>query len=761
MIAALALAALLQAPADTTTLPIIPAPARVERRAGAFALAGGARVRLHGRKDPAAAAVAAYADSLLEAALGPALPGTRPSRDAIVLRLDAASGTASREAYRLEVGAGGVVISATDPAGLFYGVQTLRQLLPAPGQPATQPSSLPAVLIEDSPRFPWRGLHLDVGRHFFPVGFVKRYIDLLAAHKLNVFHWHLTEDQGWRIEIRKYPRLTGVGAWRKETMVGKHFDPFVGDGVPHGGFYTQAEVREVVAHAAARFVTVVPEIEMPGHSAAALAAYPELACTEGPFEVRTTWGVFEDIYCPREETFAFLEGVLGEVLELFPSRFIHVGGDEAPKAAWQASPVAQEVIRREGLKDEQELQSWFIRRVERFLAARGRRLIGWDEILEGGLPPGATVMSWRGVAGGIEAARQGHDVVMTPTSHLYFDYYQGDPAQEPLANGGLIPLERVYAYEPVPLELDAAAARHVLGAQGNVWTEYLKSPASVEYMAWPRALALAEVTWSPKERRDWAGFVARLPASLAWLDAWGVNYRVPDATGLEEDVLTLADSAVLTLGAAVAAGVVRCTFDGSDPTEDSPPCAGPLRISATAEGTTVSARLFLPNGRTSALRRVRVTRATLRDPAEVDGPPRPGLAWDYWEVDPGIRSVREIPDRPPERSSVAPTVGLRGDERAEGFAVRMTGWIRVPADGVWRFALTADDGAVLRVAGEVVVDHDGLHAAAERRGRIALRAGLHPIEVLYFQAGGGRELRLSAGLDANEPAPVPESWFRH
>ncbi|HJS48279.1 MAG TPA: beta-N-acetylhexosaminidase, partial [Gemmatimonadales bacterium] len=503
------------------------------RRSGSFPLPVGARVRLRGREDAAAAAVAAYADSLLAPAIGPLPPDARPAPDVLVLRLDPPGIAAEREAYRLEVGPDGVVISASDPAGLFYGVQTLRQLLP-PGRPAAGPLLLPAVLIEDRPRFRWRGLHLDVGRHFQPVGFVKRYIDLLAAAKLNTFHWHLTEDQGWRIEIKRYPRLTDVGAWRRETMVGKNFDPYLGDGTRHGGFYTQDEIREVVAHAAARFVTVVPEIEMPGHSLAALAAYPELACTPGPFEVGTTWGVFDDIYCPTEETFAFLEGVLEEVLGLFPSSFIHVGGDEAPKARWEASPVAQEVIRREGLADEHQLQSWFIRRMERWLAARGRRLIGWDEILEGGLPPGATVMSWRGTAGGIEAARQGHDVVMTPTSHLYLDYYQGDPAGEPLAIGGNLPLEKVYGFEPVPVELDSAEARHVLGAQGNVWTEYLKTPAAVEYMAWPRALALAEITWSPRERRAWPGFVARLPASLAWLRAWEVNYRVPKELGVGE-----------------------------------------------------------------------------------------------------------------------------------------------------------------------------------------------------------------------------------
>jgi hexosaminidase len=399
--------------------------------------------------------------------------------------------------------------------------------------------------------------------------------------------------------------------------------------------------------------------------------------------------------------------------------------------------------------------------MERWLAARGRRLIGWDEILEGGLPPGATVMSWRGTAGGIDAARQGHDVVMTPTSHLYFDYYQGDPAGEPLAGGGRVTLEQVYSFEPVPPELTPVEARHILGAQGNVWTEYLKTPAAVEYMAWPRALALAEVTWSPRERRDWQGFVSRLPASLAWFDAWKVNYRVPDVSGLEEDVLTLGDSATLVLGHPLPLAVVRCTLDGSEPVPAAPECRGPLAVAAATEGTVVTARAFLPDGRASAVRRVRVTHATLHDTAVVREALTPGLALEYWEVDSGIGSVREIPGGSGDSSGIAPEVALQGTERAEGFALRMRGWIRIPQDGIWRFALTSDDGAVLRVAGETVVDHDGAHAAEEKRGRIALRAGLHPIEVLYFQAGGGKDLRLAAGFETGSPAPVPAAWLWH
>ena len=442
------------------------------------------------------------------------------SPTSIVLVLDRAYRDPGGEGYRLVVTERAITIRARRPAGLFYGVETLRQLLRPDG-------TIPVVTVTDAPRFRWRGMHLDVGRHWFPVDFVKRYIDLMARYKLNTFHWHLTEDQGWRIEIRKYPRLTEVGACRAETVVRKSFDPYVGDGKPYCGFYTQDEVREVVRYARARHITVVPEIEMPGHAVAALASYPELGCGPGPYEVWTRWGVNENIYCPGEETFRFLQNVLDEVLELFPSTFIHIGGDEAPKGVWHRSPMVQRLMYLQKLKDEAALQSWFIRRIDRYLTERGRRLVGWDEILEGGLAPGATVMSWRGVQGGIDAARAGHDVVMTPTSHVYFDYYQGDPATEPLAIGGSVPLELVYSYEPIPDGLSAAQARHILGAQGNVWTEYMPTTVQVEYMAFPRMLALAEVVWSPRAARDYESFSARLPDRLAELDRLGVNYRKP------------------------------------------------------------------------------------------------------------------------------------------------------------------------------------------------------------------------------------------
>jgi hexosaminidase len=434
------------------------------------------------------------------------------------------------ESYHLAVTQVEVTLSALRPVGLFHGLETIRQLLPPEVERAAPARwTIPAVVIEDTPRFPYRGVLLDVARWYYPPEFLEKVIDLLALYKLNTLHLHLTDDQGWRLEIMKYPRLTEIGAWRKETILAQNFRPYIGDGKPHGGFYTQRQMRDIVAYAAARHVTIIPEIEMPGHASAALAAYPELSCTGGPFQVSTRWGVHEDIYCPSEHTFAFLEDVLTEVMQLFPGRYIHIGGDEVPKNQWKESAVAQGVMRREKLANEEELQSWFIRRIETFLRAHGRRLIGWDETLEGGLAPEATVMSWRGTAGGIEAARQGHDVIMTPTSPMYFDYYQGNPASEPLAIGGYVPLDSVYAYEPIPAVLTPEQAAHVLGAQGNVWTEYIPTPTQAEYMLFPRVLALSEILWSPREARSWRGFVARLPAQLARLDAMRVRYREPEA----------------------------------------------------------------------------------------------------------------------------------------------------------------------------------------------------------------------------------------
>jgi hexosaminidase len=456
------------------------------------------------------------------------------------LRLSLDAGLAA-EAYRLTVRAGGVELRGGSESGLFWGAQTLRQLLgPEAYRRAVIQArdwALPFVEIEDAPRFGWRGLMLDVARHFLPKADVLRYVDLIAAHKLNVLHLHLTDDQGWRIEIKRYPRLTEIGAWREQSMVGIR-DADRRDGRPHGGCYTQDDLREIVAYAAARHITVVPEIDIPGHSRAAIAAYPELGNSDvidtAALKPYTDWGISSDVLNVQDGTLSFYEHVLEEVLDVFPSTFVHIGGDECPKDQWRASALAQERIRREGLKDEHELQSWFIRHFDRWLAARGRRLIGWDEILEGGLAPGAAVASWRGYRGGIAAAQAGHDVVMCPKEHVYLDYRESDHPDEPIPISFVRTLEDVYRFEPLPPHLreDPDAARHVIGTQANVWTEHMDSARIVDYRTFPRLCAFAEVAWSAlpldPEARDYAGFTARMTTHLARLDALGVEYRHAD-----------------------------------------------------------------------------------------------------------------------------------------------------------------------------------------------------------------------------------------
>ena len=430
----------------------------------------------------------------------------------------------NEEAYSLSINQSGVEIIGKTKAGLFYGIQTFLQLLSSKG------SNLPFLEIEDEPRFKYRGMMLDTSRHFFPVEQVKRSLDLMAIHKLNRFHWHLTEDQGWRIEIDKYPKLIEVGSKRKSTtLLERPFDHDVKDGIPYEGHYTKDDVREIVAYAAKRYITVIPEIEMPGHSQAAMAAYPWLGCTDEELEVSNTWGVHEKgVVCPSEETFEFFENVLLEVIELFPSEYIHIGADEAPKDVWKESSFVQEMIKREGLKDEHELQSYFVKRIEKFLLSHGRKLIGWDEILEGGLAPEATVMSWQGIKGGIAAAKLGHDVIMTPTTHVYLDYYQGPIDEEPLAIGDqILPLEKVYSFEPVPEDLNTEEGKHILGTQANVWTEYINNQDHLDYMVYPRLSALAEVAWSQKADKNFNSFSERLDTHFDRLDKEGVRYRRP------------------------------------------------------------------------------------------------------------------------------------------------------------------------------------------------------------------------------------------
>lgn len=507
---------------------IIPLPLHLETGQGQFLLSRASSIS--GETELAQNAIAWFQDHIFRQS-GVSLPLSETGdTGAIALRVQ--SGLAA-ENYVLTVAPEGIEVRANDESGFFYALVSLFQCVPFDSPRAPGEWVLPEMTIRDAPRFSWRGLMLDSVRHFQPLAWVKSFIDVMALHKFNVLHWHLTDDQGWRIAIDRYPALTSVSAWRRESRVGHELEGGENDfdGRPHGGFYSKADLREVVAYARARGITVVPEIEMPGHATAVLAAFPELSCTGGSFEVSPQWGIFDDVFCAgNDEVFRFLENVLEETLEIFPSEFIHVGGDECHKTRWIGCPKCQARIKAEGLADENELQSWFVRHVDRFLRGRGRRLLGWDEILEGGLAGNAAVMSWRGEEGGITAAREGHDVVMAPEQKTYFDYYQSSNREgEPLSIGGDLPLEKVYAYEPIPAALTPEEVKHVLGGQGQLWTEYMPRTQNIEYMAFPRACALAETLWSAADARDWGDFSARLRVQLRLLDRLNINYRPLDA----------------------------------------------------------------------------------------------------------------------------------------------------------------------------------------------------------------------------------------
>jgi hexosaminidase len=581
---------------------VIPLPQSVTATTGTFTLRDGARVSFAPNPEVERIAaqfidlVARTAHLKLESA--PVVAGTD---SAIDLRLDAVEGVADEESYSLHVSPERTVISARSPRGLFYGTITLWQLITA-GKAANPGISIDAVTIADQPRFRWRGLMLDVARHFMPPDLVKQMIDWMALHKLNTLHWHLTDDQGWRVEIKQYRRLTEVGAWRVPAGAAGT-DTATGGVRRYGGFYTQDEVRDIVRYAAERYITVVPEIEMPGHAQAAIAAYPQFGSIGDTPRVSPDWGIHTYLFNVDDDTFAFLENVLTEVMALFPSRYIHVGGDEAAKDQWQAAARVQKRMRELGIADETALQGYFVHRIDEFLRSKGRRLIGWDEILEGGLPADATVMSWRGMDGGREAARQGHDVVMAPAPDLYFDHLQSDAPDEPPGRPGTESLADVYGFEAVPPDLTAEQARHIIGLQANLWTEHVRTPERVQHMVFPRLAAVAEAAWSPRERRDWRGFLARMPDQLDRYRALGIRYAESAfAVRIEPDYTPATDALQIRLSTQSELGTIRYTLDGTDPTAQSSAYDAPIAAKVPVE---VHAASFL-NGRQLATTRARV-----------------------------------------------------------------------------------------------------------------------------------------------------------
>lgn len=491
--------------------------------------------------------------------------------------------TRVKSQYEIKIDETQIEINANSSEGIFYAIQSLLQIIPTE---KNQIIKIPCLQLQDYAKFQWRGMHLDVCRHFFPKDFIKKYIDYLAMYKMNTFHLHLTDDQGWRIEIKKYPKLTEVGAWRNGSMIG-HYTDQTFDDIRYGGFYTQEEIKEIVAYAKERHITIVPEIEMPGHALAALASYPEFSCTGGPFEVGKTWGVLEDVFCPKDETFTFLENILTEVIVLFPSEYIHIGGDESPKVRWKSCPHCQKRIKEEHLKDEHELQSYFIQRIEKFVNSKGRKIIGWDEILEGGLAPNAAVMSWRGTEGGIAAAKQKHFVVMSPGSHCYFDHYQGEPKNEPIAFGGYTNMEKVYSFNPIPKELSAEESKYILGAQANLWTEYINTPEHVEYMVFPRIAALSEVLWGTSDPNNYKEFEKRLIQHFEMYEKKEINYS--KAIFEVTSKVNPAENGIAFELKSVNPNGIKYTTDGSEPNVNSISYETPILVT---KNKTIKAAYF-------------------------------------------------------------------------------------------------------------------------------------------------------------------------
>ena len=713
---------------------IIPRPVSVTAASGHFTLSRETKIVA---VSDAAKRNAAVLNEMLQQAYGFRLGVTskKLKSKAIVLNIENLAGhLRSNEEYALEVSPNMVEIRGDEPAG-FYAIQTFVQLLPVKNGDTVTVAS---IRISDYPRFRYRGMHLDVARHFQPVEFVKKFIDLMSQFKLNTFHWHLTDDQGWRIEIKKYPKLTEIGSKRPESHEGRYSTTFKGDGRPVEGFYTQEQIRDVVKYAKERHITVIPEIELPGHASAALAAYPELgtgcAAPDYKFEVKKTWGIFKEVFCPTDETFKFLEDVVDETIKLFPdSPYIHIGGDEVLKDFWKDSAFVQELKKRENLKDEHEVQSYFVRRMEKFVNSKGKKIIGWDEILEGGIAPNATIMSWRGMKGGIEAARAKHDVIMTPTDFVYFDYGQGDPAHEPLNIGGYVPLEKVYSFEPVPAELTAEEAKYILGGQANIWTEYLETPAAVEYMAYPRMLALSEVLWSQKEDRNFDDFKRRLNAVLPRLDKQNVNYRIPEPEGLRN--MVTADEKVSVRLQPAPGTVVIYTTDGSMPdVKISEQYKDPIEISLK-EGEVKTLKTIVINaaGRQSVVYAATIVRGQMREPDSTEAA-KPGVAYEL--VLPNTNADLKGSVFKSETRSILLTQFEKTFDTKNPFSVQFEGYLRIPADGVYELQVDSTWDTTVVLGGQKVIDDSGTKDRKERSAIVPLRAGLHKISLRYNHRGG-------------------------
>lgn len=699
---------------EPSVVGIVPKPVDLKVHAGHFRLDSTVWIVLQNGADTNSRLAVNYLNRKIKELLGVSLSiaENKVRGPRIIVNIDSSS-TLHPEGYQMKVARKRITINATTAQGAFYAFQTLLQLMPPSAvSPNYQKGviRIPCITVKDYPRFSYRGMHLDVCRHFFPVEFILKQLDVMAMYKLNTFHWHLTEDQGWRIEIKKYPLLTQIGSKRTE-----------GEGFEYGGYYTQEDIRKVVKYAQERFIRVIPEIEMPGHALAALAAYPRFSCTGGPFKVRNFWGVEENVFCPgKEETFGFIHDILAEVVALFPSEYIHIGGDECPKNRWKNCPLCQARIKKEGLKDESELQSYFIKRVENILLGFGKKMIGWDEILEGGLAPSATVMSWRGEEGGIDAAMQGHDVIMTPGNWVYLDHYQGSSKVEPVAIGGYTTLEESYTYDPLPEKLPADKHHYILGCQGNIWTEYMYTPEKVEYMAYPRIIALAEVNWSPKEIRNYTDFLTRMNNQFPRLDAQGFNYHIPLPEG-PPDFVAFIDSVTLAFSSTRPVKMMYST-NGGDPSETSQEYTEPLTIK---ENTVLKICSILPTSKMSNVRTITVEKQKPTNALQVKS--QPGLLMKFTEGN--FICVSDLENAKNWKEQIIQDLSVRFNREKPSAAV-ITGYLEVPETGVYYFS---SDNDQVWIANRLLVNNDGeVKRFSRHDGSIALEKGKHSLKIVFL-----------------------------
>ncbi|QDK77708.1 family 20 glycosylhydrolase [Spirosoma sp. KCTC 42546] len=733
--------------------PLIPYPTSLTPASGQFVVTAQTALIV---QDSRFENEARQLQALLEPGLGKRL-SSKGNSSKIVLQYDAS--ITNPEGYDLTITPQQVTLKASQPVGMFRAVQTIRQLLPVAIEKATKPLSsitIPAVQIRDQPAYAWRGMHLDVSRHFYSMDYLHTFIDRLALYKFNKFHLHLTDDQGWRLEIKAYPKLTSEGAWRtynnqdsvvlKRAVTNPDFDlpkQFIrqqNGQTQYGGFYTQAQMRDLIAYAAARHVEIIPEIDMPGHLTAAIKAYPFLSCTgqEG-------WGkTFSVPICPcNEPTYTFMETVLSEVIALFPSPYVHIGADEVEKSTWAQSAGCQELMKRENIKNVEELQSYFVHRIEKFVQSKGKKLMVWDDALEGGLKPSTAVMYWRSWVKDAphKAAQNGNDVVMTPVSNLYFD-----------SPPGIQSVENIYNLNVVPERITAGQTKQFLGAQANIWTEYIPTENRVDYMSMPRMTALAEVVWTAK--KDYSSYQKRLLQHFLRMEQLGIHYRLPDLTGFAEENVFV-DQATLRIKKPLDSYSLRYTTDGSNPQSNSPELPGGLSIT---KPQTVKVAAFTPSGVRGDVYSLRYQQQAYATPVTIANP-QAGLTSSYFKK--YFKETKLMKQQTPDSTYTINNVVVPKSVNAPSFGIQFRGYLTVPETGVYSFFYTCDDGGILRIADRMVVDNDGNHFPIEKSGQVALQKGAHPFEADFIEGGGGFTLKLKYSLNGSEPMDIPDSWFGH